>query len=178
MKLPSADPRSSSRVGLRSIDGRKRLDRLAIMLGPGHVVVGSGARILHLLGEAVEGLPSEWPEADLDDEDEAHMATMATQEERDEYRADVEGELIDEEIAESRMMLRLALEGWDTFAEASSLYLQRGLLPRPRWLVSLFRRSVTWFKYKRMRRRHKKLLAKNPAMQELLARQRRAAKRS
>jgi hypothetical protein len=118
---------------------------------------------VHLLDEAVNGLPDGWPEATLDEDDHEHMASLASDDARMDYVANIEGELLDEEIWESRHMTALALEGWDSFAEAAALQLQRGLLPGPRAVWAAYRRGVQWVRFKRLERRHKKRLEKRTA---------------
>jgi len=96
-------------------------------------------------------------------EDHEHLASLASDDARMEYVANLEGELLDEEIWESRLMTELALEGWDSFAEAAALHLQRGLLPQPRALWAACRRGVQWVRFKRLQRRHKKRLERRTA---------------
>lgn len=160
---PSEDSETRRRALESLHEGGKRLDRLAVLISPGHVVVGSGARVIHLLREAVRELPERLPEPETDQEDEEHMAALATEDDRLNYWAELQSEMLEEEILESRLMVSMALEGWDTFAEAAALTLQRGLLPRPRAVLAAFRRPVNWFKFKRFERRHRKRLAEAAA---------------
>jgi hypothetical protein len=168
----STEDSEARRIARDSLkEGRKRLDRLAILLGPRSTVVGTGARVLHLLDGAVEELPDGWPEATLVEDDHDHIARLATEEDRFDYVADLEGELLDEAILESKQMHALALEGWPSFAEAAALHLHRGLLPRPRALSAAYRRGVQWVRFKRIERRYRRQIEKRAAARKAQAAQ-------
>src|SRR4051794_2411741 len=98
--------------------------------------------MLQLLGEAVEDLPKGWPEDVFDTEDDEAFLAGLPEDEREDYAATVEQEIFDGEIAESRLLATMALDGWGSFSAVAAAEVRAGLLNRPRAAFAAARRRA------------------------------------
>jgi hypothetical protein len=114
-------------------EGRKRMDRIAVLVGPDSQVVQTGSRTLQMLTLALAALPGVLSdvEVELSQREASELDTLTCDEHADRY-ADMQGELFDEGVATAKGLHDRALANWREFTEAASAQLGRGLLPRPR----------------------------------------------
>lgn len=109
-------------------EGRKRLDRLAVIVGPGSEVVRQGALTLNSVQAAVRVLPKS--DADVMD-DVARDEEDHEPSDEEEFAALV-GDTFDERIDAASNLLHGGLTSWGHFTYEASRYFHRGLLQRQR----------------------------------------------
>ena len=128
---PDDETRAKADDALRQ--GRKRLDRLAVLLGPDTDVVQRGAETLEFLASALDELPDALSDIELEltDDEEAEFAALSDDEHGDRF-GELQGESFDEGIGEARILQRMGLATWRGFTESASRELRRGFFPRVR----------------------------------------------